>query len=494
MAPKSKKQVKAVKQEQKDEGPLERPGRILTHQGNTFVLVNELGLGAYASVWMCYSVNKKELYAVKIFKRKEKVVAQKEIALYEKFHRMGIKNTVKHYATFDSNGQMCIVLDLMAGSLYDLIKKGGTDDDVVFKTGFGVDFVIKSLHQVLQTLVDLHANNITHGDVKPENILLYGRTKMHTEIIKTLQPKSSAKKMSDAVRELSKNFVKVESSEENSDDGSGSGEGSDESEGTENSGSGSDNESVASEMSKAPEQIVLSDEESDEIDGDNGHDGHDDESWIDDENTVDFGDADEKEEVDATVLASKKHDKHVVEHLKLPKNFIDSPIVKLSDMGACVDKNDEKKPIGVQTKYYKSPEIILGLEYGPPCDMWALGCTLYELLTGEILFNPDDYDVDKKRCILHQIYAYVGKIPKEMANASPYKQVFFTDEYTLKENDVYGDDFYQENIWSSLLENLGCGTVKKFMLLNLILDMLRTDPKKRITAKEALEHPLFKLA
>nr|XP_047140501.1 serine/threonine-protein kinase AFC2-like [Hydra vulgaris] len=448
-------------------------GKIMFQQGQTLILVAEIGTGAYASVWMCYSINDKNLYAIKIFQKKEKIAAHKEIELYNNFRELGIKNTVNHYTTFDDNGRICVVFDLMAGSLYDIIKKGGTDNDTVFVNGFDVDFVIKALYQVLQSLVDLHNNNITHGDIKPENILLYGRTKLHSDLIDILHPKSSLKRISDAIIKFSKNFGKndCESNHESSIDSDDT--------------CNSHNSSVVSEMSEAPKQIVLSDTEDVEYNDINDIEDVDD---IDIDNIEDVNDI-------GFEFEENLNNNHVAEHLKLPRHYFDSPIVKLSDMGACVNINDIKKPIGVQTKYYKSPEIILGLEYGPPCDMWALGCTIYELLTGNILFDPDKYDNDKKRCMLHQIYAHIGKIPKKMADESPYKQVFFTDEYTLKENDIYGDncDFYRDNIWMSFLVNLKSETITKYMLLNLILDMLKTDPKKRITAKDALEHPLFSL-
>ena len=40
----------------------------------------------------------------------------------------------------------------------------------------------------------------------------------------------------------------------------------------------------------------------------------------------------------------------------------------------------------IQSRYYRSAEVIFGLPYGPPIDMWSFGCILAELLIGKPLF------------------------------------------------------------------------------------------------------------
>jgi dual specificity tyrosine-phosphorylation-regulated kinase 2/3/4 len=44
----------------------------------------------------------------------------------------------------------------------------------------------------------------------------------------------------------------------------------------------------------------------------------------------------------------------------------------------------------VQSRYYRAPEILYGLRYGPPIDMWSIGCVVYELIVGEPLYPAED--------------------------------------------------------------------------------------------------------
>lgn len=42
----------------------------------------------------------------------------------------------------------------------------------------------------------------------------------------------------------------------------------------------------------------------------------------------------------------------------------------------------------IQTRQYRSPEVILGLHYTPSADVWSCACTLFEMFTGDFLFEP----------------------------------------------------------------------------------------------------------
>ena len=61
--------------------------------------------------------------------------------------------------------------------------------------------------------------------------------------------------------------------------------------------------------------------------------------------------------------------------------------VTLCDLGAALDVKEMEVTEYMESRFYRAPEIILGQGFGYGMDMWALGCTLYELYTGKILFT-----------------------------------------------------------------------------------------------------------
>ena len=75
------------------------------------------------------------------------------------------------------------------------------------------------------------------------------------------------------------------------------------------------------------------------------------------------------------------------------KNFI-----KVIDFGSsCFDS--EKLYAYIQSRYYRAPEVILGLGYNPQIDMWSLGCVLAELFTGNSYFYIRDSNFPRRKRI-----------------------------------------------------------------------------------------------
>jgi len=87
----------------------------------------------------------------------------------------------------------------------------------------------------------------------------------------------------------------------------------------------------------------------------------------------------------------------------------------------------------IQTRQYRCPEVILGADYDTSADMWSVACLGFELLTGELLFDPrsgDNYTRDEDH--LAQVIELVGPFPKKMAITGRYAKDFFTKKGALK--------------------------------------------------------------
>ena len=62
------------------------------------------------------------------------------------------------------------------------------------------------------------------------------------------------------------------------------------------------------------------------------------------------------------------------------------PDIKLCDLGSVRWERDFNYDV-ITTLQYRAPDVIMGHKIGYPCDVWSIGCTLYELFIGEVLFD-----------------------------------------------------------------------------------------------------------
>ncbi|CAH0550683.1 unnamed protein product [Brassicogethes aeneus] len=158
-----------------------------------------------------------------------------------------------------------------------------------------------------------------------------------------------------------------------------------------------------------------------------------------------------------------------------PENILltSSGVVKLCDFGfARMLSPGENYTDYVATRWYRSPELLVGdTQYGPPVDVWAIGCVLAELIKGEALW-PGKSDVDQ----LYLIRCTVGDLlPRHM-------QAFKTN------------DFFK-GIILPVPQQMIPIEVKLPMCSGITIDFLKKcldkDPLKRWTCDQLLIHPYF---
>lgn len=153
----------------------------------------------------------------------------------------------------------------------------------------------------------------------------------------------------------------------------------------------------------------------------------------------------------------------------------------LTDFGSSIKiKNIE--PEEVQTRYYRAPEIILGLNYTESIDIWSIGCIAYELYTGNILFNPGkDKYYSRDMYHLKLIHELVGDIPYKMIQRSKFSNKFYDKKYRLKIN----KEFIRENIIEKINKDVIDSNLVNFITKCLVID------KNRPSIDELLSEPLF---
>lgn len=96
-----------------------------------------------------------------------------------------------------------------------------------------------------------------------------------------------------------------------------------------------------------------------------------------------------------------------------------SSLIKVIDFGSSCYSN-QRVYTYIQSRFYRSPEVILGLPYGTPIDMWSFGCILAELYTGYPLF-PGENEVEQLACIMEVL----GRPSDNLINMASRRRLFF---------------------------------------------------------------------
>jgi|LakMenEpi03Aug12_release.lakeMendotaPanAssembly.Ray.scaffolds.fasta_scaffold131404_2 serine/threonine-protein kinase SRPK3 len=424
-----------------------------------YIMIKKLGKGTFSSVWLAYSYSKDNFYAIKIFNRYDYENGKKEKEIYDKIKKIDINNTLMSYIecfdygtdelgdTDDSDNKsilmhFCMVMKLMGCSTYNLLKYKK------YERGLPPSLVTNIIKQLLLGLSNLHKANIIHTDIKPENVLVENLDETFGEIFSS-------------IREHKKKILVAKSNKKGKPN------------------SLRDNILKLAEICKKEFDIESEKNSTDSNDSDNDNDSDDDcnshRFTIKSDNSDDCNDSNED-----NYILSPINEKHLLD-IK----------VKLTDMGTCI-LPDKRKSYSIQTRYYRAPEVLMKIPYTNKCDIWSIGCMIYELLTGEILFDPDDHtDSNIDRHHLYLIAKIIGYFNLEMIKKCKDKELFFTKDmkYIRGYKTINHNPFNLKLLKKQYHDKKEDHVLVK--LVDLIKKMLSLDPIDRPTCDECLSHSIF---
>ncbi|CAM4721554.1 hypothetical protein PO909_016896 [Leuciscus waleckii] len=175
-------------------------------------------------------------------------------------------------------------------------------------------------------------------------------------------------------------------------------------------------------------------------------------------------------------------------------------ILKLCDFGSASHVADNEITPYLVSRFYRAPEIVIGKPYDYGIDMWSVGCTLYELYAGKILFPGGS-----NNHMLKLAMDVKGKMPNKMIRKGLFKDQHFdqnlnflyieVDKVTEREKvTVMSTINPTKDLLADMIggQRLPEDQRKKVMQLKDLLDgTLMLDPAKRISINQALQHPFI---
>jgi len=491
---------------------------------NRYHVTRKLGWGHFSTVWLCWDLEDKRYVALKIVKSAPHFTetAKDEIKILRSVRDsdpMDPKRnkTVQLLNDFKISGvngtHVCMVFEVLGHNLLKLILKSNYH-------GIPIQNVKTITRQVLEGLDYLHTKcKIIHTDIKPENVLIcvddtYVKkladeaTQLHAMGLKLPQSftstappeyqekitngklsknqkkklKKKAKRQNELIKQRMQQIQEIDRKEEDESNNTAShklpeqGDKSD----TESDGQANniddDNEVVEvcqnSNSKDSDEVQPPSEPMSPEVDPDPSEHNNCSDTPLDTDQTIALDNS------SLDMLASE------MPPLKDPAFEVCDIEVKIADLGnACwTDKHFTED---IQTRQYRSLEVIIGAGYDTSADIWSTACMAFELATGDYLFEPhsgEHYTRDDDH-IAH-IIELLGPIPKSIALSGKISHFVFDKKGELR--NITG--LKPWGLVEVLTEKYEWPRFEAEQFANFLAPMLEYNPAKRATAASCLAH------
>ncbi len=376
---------------------LDLEGKILSK----YNILHKLGMGTYSIVWMGYNIENNKFYAIKVQHPDEYSEGLDENMFMKKLpNNYNFNNLIESFVeVVDNKKYLCSVYNLHSCNLDCLIRKGPYSNGIPFNES------CKLIKEIFNAIYYLHKKlKVCHADIKTDNILVKGVTKLNNYLIELYQVNNFGEKYKNKkIEYCNKNNKKIDNI-------------------------------TSKEKRKLRSNVHL-------------------EIY---ENIID------------------KYNECEINKYEININNLS---ISVADFGSFLEE-EQYYDTAFGTRYYRSPENILVGKSSYPNDIWALGCTIYEILTGEILFDPEkDKNYDRDFYHLKLINELCGDFSKDFLKKTKNYKIYFDSECKLKLN----KDLNYKNKIDIKLQ----GKVPD-IIIKLIKDMLIINPNKRITISECI--------
>ena len=436
-----------------DELEMETLGTIVNDE---YIIIKYIGRGTFSRVWLSFHIKTSEYYVLKIYFsdaenefKKEKAILSKTTSNNMKYN-IGFINSFS--CSFDKNSSSyVIVLPYLGLTLSDLCDE--TDRKYTLKE---VKCIVNA---ILNSVSELHSHNILHSDLKMDNFISDHYTNDSLDFIEWFNSLDITNKYNeittsntpDNFNEYNKNKKKQVKRKIKT-------------------------RSIKELTRKVQELLRLYNDSNDELPQEPINNQNNDESNKDNTETSNNETENETENETSNNETSQNDDINIPELNWYLVDFSNSILESEIDL-------DEE----YQIRAYRSPENILASGYSYKSEVWAIGCIIWQLLTGDYIFEPeltgDALSRDREQLSIMQ--KYLGKMNTDISLQSPRTFELFEDTGKVKGYKKVKRE-YLNDVLTEKRPDLSDLEIDK--VCNYLQNLWNYNIEKRFSIKECINH------